>query len=682
MKYINSIGSTIMSRENFKSYIPSKKELPELTLKAILVGALLSIVMGAANAYLGLFVGMTVSATIPAAVMSVAFLKPLKANLLEVNIAKVATSAGESLAAGVIFTVPALVVLARPLGLGGFGVDTGWSTIHLFETALIALVGGVLGVLFTVTLRKTLIVDSELPFPEGIAATAVLTTIVGEDGDGQAGSDGAGKIMLLGALIAAGFKFAQSSLHVLGEKVEAAVAVGKYKLMGQGGHEGWFYGGSSLSPALLGVGYIVGPKIASYVLVGGLLGWVILIPIMILIGGMPAGVASPVDGFYEIWSNQVRYIGVGAMVVGGLWTLFTLRNSLSDGIKKAILGAKAGGVEKPKRVQQDLNYKKTFLAIGLMVVPMFIVYAFITDMWAISAFFAVLMLAVAFLASAIAGYMAGLVGSSNNPISGVTVAVLLFTALIALGLGLSGSSAYVVVIAVAAVACCAAAISGDVMQDLATGQMIGATPWRMQIAEIVGVVAVAPFIGGVVYVLDQAWGLGSKQLLAPQAFMMAGVVDGVLGQGMVWPFIIAGAILAFILILIDLPVLPVAIGVYLPFTLGAPIFAGGAVRHLVDKYINKKYPGEAKEQEEVDDWESVVKKKGLSIRDRITQKGLIMSAGLIAGEALMGVAVALLLVMNFDLSIGINAEWPALMIWLFMAVLLGYVVLRDVINKE
>ncbi|MEF8879213.1 MAG: oligopeptide transporter, OPT family [Candidatus Thermoplasmatota archaeon] len=670
-----------MSRESFKHYIPSKKEIPELTLKALLVGAFLSIVMGAANAYLGLFVGMTVSATIPAAVMSVALLKPLKANLLEVNIAKVATSAGESLAAGVIFTVPALVVLARPLGLGGFGVDTGWSTIHLVETALIALVGGVLGVLFTVTLRKTLIVETELPFPEGIAATAVLTTIVGEDGEGSDGSDGAGKLMILGAVIAAVLKFCQSSLTILAEKIEVAVSVGKYKIMGEAGHEGYFYGGSNLSPALLGVGYIVGPKIASYVIVGGLLGWVILIPIIILIGGMPAGISSPVEGFYEIWSNQVRYIGVGAMIVGGLWTLFTLRSSLFDGIKKAVLGARAGAGKEKKRTQVDLNFKKTFLAIGLMVVPMFIVYAFITEMWAISAFFAVVMLVVAFLASAIAGYMAGLVGSSNNPISGVTVAVLLFTALMALGLGLTGTSAYIVVIAVAAVACCAAAISGDVMQDLATGYMIGATPWRMQISEIVGVVAVSPFIGIVVYVLDQAWGLGSEKLLAPQAFMMAGVVHGVLGGEMIWPYILAGVVLAFILILIDLPVLPVAIGVYLPFTLGAPIFAGGAVRWLVNRHVDRKVPPE-EEDKETSDWESVVKKKGLSIRDRITQKGLIMSAGLIAGEALTGVAVAGLIVAGLNLGMGIEAGWPSLLIWLFIAALIGYIVLRDLIAKE
>jgi len=289
-------------------------------------------------------------------------------------------------------------------------------------------------------------------------------------------------------------------------------------------------------------------------------------------------------------------------------------------------------------------------------------------------------LLVAFVGAAIAGYMAGLVGSSNNPISGVTVSVLLFTALVAVGMGIKGPEVYVIVIAVAAVACCAAAISGDVMQDLATGHMLGATPWKMQIAEMVGVIAVAPFLGVVIYLLDQAYHIGSTKLLAPQSFMMSLVVKGVVTGEMVWPYILMGAVIAFILILMDLPVLPVAIGVYLPFTLGAPIFVGGAVRHVVNRIVDKRVPPE---KEEVSDWEAVIKKKGLSIRDIVTQRGLIMSAGLIAGEALMGVIVAILIVAGLDLSIGIGgADWPGLLIWLYIAVLLAYVVLRVVFVKK
>lgn len=672
-----------MSREEFKHFIPSKKKIPELTLRAIIVGGILAIVMGAANAYLGLYVGMTVSATIPASVMAIAVLLPFESNIIEINIAKVAISAGESLAAGVIFTLPALVVLQKYMGF-----HTGWGTIKLLPTILIALVGGIIGVLFTVTLRRTLVVETDLPFPEGIAATAVLTTIVGQDGDGGQGGDGAGKLMLLGAVLAALLKFAQSSLHLVKGKIEAAISLGKFKLPGfTTSGEGFFYGGTALSPALLGVGYIVGPTIASYVLVGGLLAWVILVPLLALVAGLPepaaqfVGMGQPLAGLFTIWGKYVRYIGVGAMIVGGLWTLFTLRSSLGDAIKKAITGTRKGGRKKIKRTQKDLSFKKTFLTIGLMIIPIFLVYVFISNLWAVSLGFALLMVLVAFVGSAIAGYMAGLVGSSNNPVSGVTVAILLFTSLVAVAIGLTGGAIAAVVIGIAAVACCAAAISGDVMQDLSTGYMIGGTPWKMQLSEMVGVIFAAPFIGFVVYLLDQAWGIGSRQLVAPQAFVMGGVVKGVLGGEMIWPFILAGAVLAFILILVDLPVLPVAIGVYLPFTLGVPIFAGGSVRYLVDRYVDKKIPPE-EEDKETSDWESVVKKKGLSIRDRITQKGLIMSAGLIAGEALTGVAVALILFLGLDLSLDINAGWPGLLIWLFLAMLLGYVVLRDVIAEE
>jgi len=673
--------SAFTSRDKLKTYIPAERTIPEMTLKALLVGALLSIVMGAANAYLGLYVGMTVSATIPAAVMTVALLRPLKANILEINIAKVATSAGESLAAGVIFTVPALVILWKY-----FRIETGWTEIHLLETALIALVGGVLGVLFTVTLRRALIIETDLPFPEGIAATAVLTTIVGDESKESKSSRGAGAgiLMLFGAVIAGLFKFAQESLHIFKGNIEAAISIGKYKILGKTG-EGVFYGGTALSPALLGVGYIVGPRIASFVLVGGLIGWVILIPLIILVGGMPTpaqeftGLGYPLAEFYTVWSYQVRLIGVGAMVVGGLWTLFTLRSSLGLGIKKAIYGAKTEGKD-IIRTQKDLNFKKTFLAIFLMIIPMFILYVWFSGLWAESFVFALIMLLVAFVGAAIAGYMAGLVGSSNNPISGVTVSVLLFTALVAVGMGIKGPEVYVIVIAVAAVACCAAAISGDVMQDLATGHMLGATPWKMQIAEMVGVIAVAPFLGVVIYLLDQAYHIGSTKLLAPQSFMMSLVVKGVVTGEMVWPYILMGAVIAFILILMDLPVLPVAIGVYLPFTLGAPIFVGGAVRHVVNRIVDKRVPPE---KEEVSDWEAVIKKKGLSIRDIVTQRGLIMSAGLIAGEALMGVIVAILIVAGLDLSIGIGgADWPGLLIWLYIAVLLAYVVLRVVFVKK
>jgi len=659
-----------MSREDFQSFIPSDRTIPELTLKAILVGMLLAIVMGSANAYLGLYAGMTVSAAIPGAIMSLAILKPFKGTILEVNLGMMGTAAGEALAAGIIFTIPALVVL---------GV---WEDIHYLETTLIALIGGVLGVLWMVPLRRALIVQTDLPFPEGIAVAAVLTTTVGEGGKKQTNKGGGQSIwMPVGALLAALVKFCQVSLNLFRGVTEDIISIGKYTILGKTS-KGYLYGGVASSPALLGVGYIIGPRIASFVLCGGLISWVIITPLIILASGLPEPIGQYADlgpllgGFYTIWGDQVRYIGVGAMVVGGLWTIWSLRNNLVSGIKEAVIGIRGGETGSKKRTNQDLAYKKVFLAIALMVIPMFLLYTWLSELWALSAFMAVLLLIVAFVASAIAGYMAGLLGSSNNPISGVTVSVLLFVSLIVLAFGITGPGGMAIVIGMAAVVCCAAAISGDVLQSMASGHMIGATPWRMQVAEMVGVLAAAPILGLVVASLHSAYTIGSPNLPAPQAFLMAGVVRGVLGGEMVWPYVIAGAVLAFILILMDLPVLPVAIGTYLPFSLTIPIFAGGVVRAVVDRRIEKLSPG--KDSEEIGDWEMAVKQKGVNPKEKARRTGILFTAGLIAGEALMGVIAAFLIIGHIDLQIFDKApSWPGLLVWGYIAFLIGYLVLRE-----
>jgi putative OPT family oligopeptide transporter len=322
-----------------------------------------------------------------------------------------------------------------------------------------------------------------------------------------------------------------------------------------------------------------------------------------------------------------------------------------------------------------------FLIIGALTIPIFIIYGFISSLWGVSAFMAVFAILFAFLASAIAGYMAGLLGSSNNPISGVTVSVLLITCLILLGFGISGTGAFGVAILIAAVICCAAAISGDVLQSMACGQMIGATPRKQQIAEMIGVLAAAPFLAVVIQALDEAYHIGSPSLPAPQAFLMAGVVRGVLGGEMTWLFVLAGAVLAFVLILIDLPVLPVAIGIYLPFTLSVPIFAGGIVRHFTNKIIEKKY-GSA-EEEEISDWELAIKQTGVKPKERVVRTGLLFTAGLIAGEALMGVAVAFLIIAGISLAVfKFPPVWPSLLLWLFLAILVAYIPLREVLEKK
>jgi len=678
------------SREDFKSFIPAKKIIPELTIKAILIGAMLAIILGSANAYLGLYAGMTVSAVIPGAVMAFALLKPLKGTILEVNIGMMGAAAGEALAAGIIFTIPALVLLGT------------WTEIHYIETTLIALLGGILGVLWMVPLRRALIIKTDLPFPEGVAVAAVLTTTVGDTSEGSKKDDGgvSSVWLIVGALSAGLFKFGQTSLKTFSGAVHGIVDIGKFNI-GGGEKSGIFYGGFASSPALLGVGWIIGPKIASFIFVGGLLGWVILAPLIALAVGLPSpttpsaitdalafgngnfDVGSMIWGFYQIWGDYIRYVGVGAMVVGGLYTIFKLRANLAEGIKEAIAGIKGGQIETKKRTDEDLNFKIVFLLIGALTIPIFILYAAISGMWGVSLVMSIFAILFAFVASAIAGYMAGLLGSSNNPISGVTVSVLLITSLILLGFGLSGNlGAYGIAILIAAVICCAAAISGDVLQSMTCGQMIGATPKNQQIAEMIGVLAAAPILALVVSALDKAYHIGSTNLPAPQAFLMAGIVEGVLGGQMIWPFVIAGAVLAFVLILIDLPVLPVAIGIYLPFTLVVPIFGGGIIRHITNGFITKKY-GSA-DEEEISEWELAIKQTDVKPKEKIIRTGLLLTAGLIAGEALTGVIVAFLIIGGIDLALfPFPPVLPGILIFIFLAILLAYIPLRELFaDKE
>ncbi len=675
------------SREDFKSFIPASKTIPELTIKAVIVGAILAVILGAANAYLGLYAGMTVSAVIPGAVMAFALLKPFKGTILEVNIGMMGAAAGEALAAGIIFTIPALVLLGT------------WTEIRYVETTLIALLGGMLGVFWMIPLRRALIIKTDLPFPEGVAVAAVLTTTVGDETAAKDDGGGVSAIWLvIGVLVAGLFKFGQVAIKAFSGAIHGIINIGKFDI-GTGEKSGIFYGGVATSPALLGVGWIIGPKISSFVFVGGLIGWVILAPLIALATGLPMPVeaneiadalafgngnfdlGSQIWGFFQIWGRYIRYIGVGAMVVGGLWTIWILRNNLAIGIKEAIAGIRGGQIEAKKRTDEDLNFKFVFLMIGALTIPVFILYAFISDMWGVSAIMAVFAILFAFVASAIAGYMAGLLGSSNNPISGVTVSVLLITSLILLGFGLSGNvGAYGIAILIAAVICCAAAISGDVLQSMTCGQMIGATPKNQQIAEIIGVLAAAPILALVVRALDQAYTIGSTNLPAPQAFLMAGIVQGVLGGDMVWPFVVAGMVLAFVLILIDLPVLPVAIGIYLPFTLVVPIFGGGIIRSITNKVIAKKY-GSA--EEEVSDWDLAIKQTDVKPKEKVIRSGLLLTAGLIAGEALMGVIVAFLIIGGINLAIfDYPPILPGMIIFLFIALLLAYIPLRELFAKE
>ena len=665
----------MLDRENFKSFIPADKTIPELTLRAVLIGALLAVVLGAANAYLGLYAGMTVSAIIPGAVMALALLRPFKGTILEVNLATMGASAGECIAAGIIFTIPALILL---------GV---WTEINYLETTLIALFGGLLGVLWMVPLRRALVVKTDLPFPEGIAVAAVLTTTVGgETAEGEKESQVRGKWLVIGAIIAGLYKFGELSLNVFRGTIEHISSFGKYKIV-EHTRPGWIYGGITTSPALLGVGWIIGSRIASYVLVGGLLGWIIIAPMLALANGLPlpapefADLGLELGGFYTIWAEQVRFIGVGAMLVGGLWAIWAIRMNLVGSVKEAIIGIKGGQLEAKKRTDRDLSYKLVFTFIVLMVIPVFFLYLWLSDMFGISLIMAVITIFFAFLASALAGYLTGLVGSSNMPISGVTVAVLLIVSLIMLGFGVTGAAGMAVVIFISAVIAVGGSISGDLLQSMACGQMLGATPKKLQISMTVGVLAISGVIGIVIGLLHKAFRIGSTKLVAPQAGLMAGVVKGVLGGEMLWPFVLAGMVLALVLILIDLPVLPVAIGVYLPFTLSVPIFTGGVIRHLTDRRFKKKF-GSA-EEEEISDWELAIKQTGVKPKEKAIRTGLLFTAGLVAGEALMGVLIAILVVMGINLAIFDSAPWlPGLLIWLYIAALLAYIPIRGMIHNK
>jgi putative OPT family oligopeptide transporter len=659
----------MLYRENFKSFIPAKSNMSEFTIKSVLVGALLAIVLGSANAYFGLYAGMTISAAIPGAVVAFALLKPLKGTILEVNIGMMGAASGASLAAGIIFTIPAMLLLGA------------WTEIHYLETTIVALLGGFLGVLWMVPLRRALIIKTDLPFPEGVAVAAVLTTTVGDGNMKKKGpSEMSGTWLLMGAVLGALLKFGQVGLHAFQGRIHGIISLGKYNI-GGGRDEALLYGGIATSPALLGVGWIIGPRIASFVFIGGLIGWVIITPLIFLATEIPSEL-EPIEGFFYIWENYIRYIGVGAMVVGGLWTIFKLRNNLADGIKEAVIGIKSGQVQGKERTDQDLNFKYVFLAIGALTIPVFLLYIWISNNYLVSGIMATFAILFAFIASAIAGYMAGLVGSSNNPTSGVTVSVLLLTCMILLGLGMSGNvGAYGIALLIAAVIACCAAISGDVIQSMTAGQMIGATPHKQQTAELIGILAAAPVLALVVSALHEAYTIGSPNLPAPQAFLMAGVVKGVLGGEMVWPFVLAGMVLAFILVLINVPVLPVAIGIYLPFTLATPIFCGGIIRYITNKKIEKRYG--SSEGEQTNEWELAIKQHDVKPKDRIIRTGLLFTAGLIAGEALTGVIVAFIIIAGLNIIMfEIPPVLPGLLLWLFIALLVFYIPLRELFIKD
>ncbi len=546
----------------------------QLTVRAIILAVVLAMILAAANAYLGLFAGLTIATAIPAAVVSMGVLRLLGGGtILENNIVQTGASAGSSIAAGVIFTMPALVILGY------------WQDFRYSWVLAIAGLGGLLGVLFSVPLRRTMIVEDPLPFPEGKAAAEVLKA-----GD----NPGPGlKILGFSAAIGALFKLsAASGLRVLPDAAAGAGWFGKYLA----------YFGTNLSPALLGVGYIVGLNIGIVVVSGSILSWQIAIPIYhaFFLGSDPALAAQvasmgAADTAFTIWDAKIRYFGVGAMLIGGIWTLFSLRKSLVSGIRSGLAAARKSTGTVIAETDRDLPMKWMLAGLILFVLPLGALYQAIVGQWLVSIPMTIIMIIAGFLFVSVSAYLAGLVGSSNNPVSGITIATVLFaSAVLWLLLGRDSEIGAVAAVMIGAVVCCAAAVGGDNMQDLKAGYLVGATPWKQQLMLMIGAISCALIMAPVLNLLATAFGIGSPTELhphplpAPQAVLIASVAKGMFGGELPWAMVAIGVVIGGVIIAFDewlksrnstfrVPVLAAAIGIYLPLELMVPIFLGGLI---------------------------------------------------------------------------------------------------------
>lgn len=633
------------------------EKVPQLTLRAVVLAIVLAVILSAANAYLGLFAGLTIATAIPAAVVSMGVLRLLGGgSILENNIVQTGASAGSSIAAGVIFTIPALIILGY------------WQDFKYLWVLAIAGLGGLLGVLFSVPLRRSMIVEEPLPFPEGKAAAEVLKA--GENpGPGL-------KILAFSATLGGLIKVAAASgMRLIPDTAAGAGFFGKY--LG--------YMGTNLSPALLGVGYIVGLNIGIVVVSGSILSWHIAIPIYhaFFLDSDPALAqsivgASPADIAGAIWSAKIRYLGVGAMLIGGVWTLFSLRKSLLSGVKSGIAAARKGSGELVAETERDLPMKWMLIALVVFVLPLLGLYQAIVGLWHVSIPMAIIMIVAGFLFVSVSAYLAGLVGSSNNPVSGITIATILFaSAVLLVLLGEAGKQAVgvngaplgaVAAIMIGAVVCCAAAVGGDNLQDLKAGYIVGATPWKQQLMLGIGAFSCALIMAPVLSLLAQAYGIGAptpehpNALSAPQATLMASVAKGMFGGELPWTIIAIGCGIGAVIIALDewlkakgssfrVPVLAAAIGIYLPLELMVPIFLGGLLAYLVEKR------------------HGMVGTKDESARDRLHRPGTLFAAGLITGEALMGILIAIPIVVSGRADVIALPEFLQQGQWVGLAVL-------------
>ncbi|MEO2195929.1 MAG: oligopeptide transporter, OPT family [bacterium] len=601
-------------QSGFTPFVPEDTDLPELTFRAVALGVLMAIVLGAANAYLGMRAGLTVAATFPAAVVAMAALRALGGSVLEENISRTTASVGEALVAGAIFTIPAFVIS---------GV---WDELRYWESTAIMLVGGLLGVLFIIVLRRTMVVEADLPFPESVAAAELVKA-------GQGGQTGA-KYVFQAMGLAALWELVKNSngVQIVSSSATTFVNLGRstIEMLGQQVNYvgGFIMQSPAASPALVGVGFIVGPAIASTLFAGAVMGWLLLVPLGLFLNPSLAAQATDttalIDLSTEVWLKQVRPLAVGTMIVAAFYTLFKLRTALVEGIGRAFTDIKSArsGSGAVTRLNLDLDFTKVGFGIMAMSVPVAGLYWYFSQSLPGALVLTVVMMILGFLFSAVAGYLVGLLGSSNNPISGLTLSTLLIAAVLMVGMGITGPGGILGVLGVAGIVCCAAGIAGDMLQDLKVGHILGGTPWKMELAEIIGVCIAAMVLIWPMIAMDRVYEIGSAELPAPQAGLMALMAQGIVGGDMAWPLVVTGMFLALGLILINSPSpMLIAVGMYLPFGSTSAIFVGGLMAWMLSRSLTARGADAAQVT-------------------RATNTGVLLSSGFIAGEALMAVLLA------------------------------------------
>ena len=629
------------NKKYFKPFISADKIVPEFTFTSLFIGILLAVVFGAANAYLGLRVGMTVSASIPAAVLSMGIIRVIlrRDSILENNMVQTIGSAGESVAAGAIFTLPALFLWAAD------GVE-GIEAPGLFEIFLIALVGGTLGVLFMIPLRKALIVEEHgvLPYPEGTACAEVL--LAGEEGGSKA------SVVFSGLGIAAVYKFVADGLGVFPSSVNYDIKAYKGSAVGM-----------DVLPALVGVGYICGPRIASYMFSGSVLSWFVLMPLISLFAGdaiiFPG--TEPISSLApsELWGTYIKYIGAGAVATGGIISLIKslplIVKTFSQAMKS--MSNNKGKAASGLRTDQDIPMPIILIGVGVIAIAIWLLPTFPINLLG-----AVIVVIFGFFFATVSSRMVGLIGSSNNPVSGMAIATLLIATILLKATGLDGATGMKGAIAIGSIICIVAAIAGDTSQDLKTGFIVGATPKKQQWGELIGVLTSSLAIGGVLYLLNEAWGYGSTELPAAQATMMRMIVEGVMNADLPWGLIGAGAAIAIVVEILRIPVLPFAVGMYLPLSLNAGIMAGGLVRLVVEK---KRGLSEEKKKAAID-------------------RGILYTSGMIAGEGLIGILLAVFAVVELDLTklLGGFSLGQIGAILIFLVVVIGSLFKVTLFSKE